>query len=118
MKTRSYAVKNLHCSGCSAVIQGQISNIAGVEAVNIDLQKQRIFLEYEEGIEDQSLLESINRIADKVEPGTVFYQKGNTPIEEEKNLWEERLEKASFIGMFVFLVIAFLVPKAAFAKIA
>lgn len=83
MKTREYAIKNLHCSGCSAVIQGTILNLPGMKGVNIDIYEGKISLQYEDDIEDQSLLERINKIADEVEPGTVFYLKEKAETEEE-----------------------------------
>lgn len=101
MKTKEYAVKNLHCSGCSAIIQGEILQISGMIGVNIDLYEEKIILQYEEDIEDESLLGKINQIADRIEPGTVFYPKG-----KEKESSEEK-EKYYTIAMFTSMVFFF-----------
>lgn len=107
MKTREYSVKNLHCSGCSAVIQAMILKLPGMAGVNIDIYEEKIFLEYEDDVEDLSLLKTINEIGNKIEPGTLFYKK-----EEDKEEGEDKREYyfkvISFTGMFLFVIAAFL----------
>lgn len=106
MKTREYSVKNLHCSGCSAVIQSMILKLPGMTGVNIDIYEEKIILEYEDDIEDVSLLKTINEIGNKIEPGTLFYKKEEEKEEENK---EDYFKIISFMGMFVFCIAAFLV---------
>lgn len=104
MKTREYAVKNLHCLGCSTIIQGNILQLPGMLGVNIDIYKEKIVLHYEDTLEEQSLLEKINKIADEVEPGTVFYIKTKENMEDEK---KEKYRKAiMFTTMLVFFIAA------------
>lgn len=107
MKTREYSVKNLHCSGCSAVIQSMILKLPGMTGVNIDIYEEKIILEYEDDIEDISLLKTINEIGNKIEPGTLFYKKEEG--KEEENKEENYFKIISFIGMFIFCITAFLV---------
>ena len=96
MKTREYSVKNLHCSGCSAVIQGMILKLPGIIGVNIDIYEEKIMLQYEDSIEDSSLLEKINEIGNRIEPGTLFYH-------EEESLEEEDEKKNFYIKVGSFL---------------
>lgn len=106
MKTREYAVKNLHCSGCSAVIQENILQLPGMVGVNIDIYKGKILIQYEDTIEDKPLLEKMNKLADAIEPGTVFYTKTNDTMEEEK---KEKYQKiAMFSAMVLFFILAYL----------
>lgn len=104
MKSREYAVKNLHCSGCSALIQGNILKLPGVLGVNIDIYEEKMLLQYEESIEEDSLLQTINQIADKIEPGTLFYKKEEG--KEEENTKEILYKSFSFLGMIVFFISA------------
>lgn len=107
MKTREYSVKNLHCSGCSAVIQGMILKLPGMIGVNIDIYEEKIMLQYEDTIEDSSLLEKINEIGNRIEPGTLFYKKEESVEnnDEKKNFY---MKICSFGGMIFFLLIALL----------
>lgn len=113
MKTREYSVKNLHCSGCSAVIQSMILKLPGMAGVNIDIYEEKIILEYEDDIEDISLLKTINEIGNKIEPGTLFYEKKETKKEEESKA-EYYFKSISFIGMFVFFITSFLINSSDF----
>src|SRR3712207_3705264 len=107
MKTREYSVKNLYCSGCSAVIQSMILKLPGMTGVNIDIYEEKIVLEYEDDIEDISLLKTINEIGNKIEPGTLFYEKEEEQ-EEEESKGEYYFKIVSFLGMFLFVIAAFL----------
>lgn len=107
MKTREYSVKNLHCSGCSAVIQGMILKLPGMIGVNIDIYEEKIMLQYEDSIEDSSLLEKINEIGNRIEPGTLFYHEEES-LEEEDEKKNFYIKVGSFVGMIFFLLIALL----------
>lgn len=112
MKTREYSVKNLHCSGCSAVIQSMILKLPGMTGVNIDIYEEKIILEYEDDVEDVSLLKTINEIGNKIEPGTLFYKKEEG--KEEENKEENYFKIISFMGMAVFFISSFLVKSSNF----
>lgn len=112
MKTREYSVKNLHCSGCSAVIQSMILKLPGMTGVNIDIYEEKIILEYEDDVEDVSLLKTINEIGNKIEPGTLFYKKEEG--KEEENKEENYFKIINFMGMAVFFISSFLVKSSNF----
>ena len=81
--------------------------------VNIDIYEEKIILEYEDDIEDISLLKTINEIGNKIEPGTLFYEKKETKKEEESKA-EYYFKSISFIGMFVFFITSFLINSSDF----
>ena len=74
IKTREYVVENLGCAGCAAKIQHEGSKIAGVINSNLDLYKKKMTIESDSSFDEESFLEKINTIADKLEPGTLIYK--------------------------------------------
>lgn len=69
-----YAVRNLHCSGCSARIEEALARLPGVTAVSIDLDTSRLRVEGE-----QPALDTMSRLADSIEPGTHFIELPELP---------------------------------------
>lgn len=92
MNIKEYDVLNLGCAGCAAKIQYEGSLIEGVLNSNLDLQKKKMFLEVEEHFDEVSFLDKINKIADKLEPGTKILVP--EAIEEEKRAEKRALELA------------------------
>lgn len=75
MNIKEYDVLNLGCAGCAAKIQYEGSLIAGVINSNLDLQKKKMTLEVKKDFDEDSFLEKINKIADRLEPGTKILKK-------------------------------------------
>lgn len=88
MNIKEYDVLNLGCAGCAAKIQYEGSLIAGVINSNLDLQKKKMTLEVEKDFDEDNFLEKINKIADKLEPGTKIQKKSmeKTKIYSIENL--------------------------------
>lgn len=61
-----YVVRNLHCAGCAARIEDDLTRLPNVDHVSIDLSTNRVRVEGSAPV----ALEDLNRIADAVEPGT------------------------------------------------
>jgi len=68
---REYVVKNLHCAGCAAKLEGAISEIEGVRGVSLNFMKKKLTVEILEE-KAKGFLEAINKLADEREPGTIF----------------------------------------------
>ncbi len=64
---RQYVVSNLHCSGCAARIAEELMQLPGIRHASIDLSINRLRLEG-----DPVNVDELIRIADTVEPGTLF----------------------------------------------
>lgn len=47
MKTESIIVANLKCSGCASTIKKELLQLAGVETVTVDNEKDQITVSYE-----------------------------------------------------------------------
>ncbi|MEI6857020.1 heavy metal translocating P-type ATPase [Psychrilyobacter sp.] len=65
-----YNVKNLHCGGCAAKIEDAVSSLSYVENANLNFMKKTLLIELKEIKEN--LLEELNKLADKLEPGTTI----------------------------------------------
>jgi len=76
-----YNVKNLHCGGCASKIEGAVGSLSYVESASLNFMKKTLFVELKEIKEN--LLEELNELADKLEPGTVIEEisiKRNTKV--------------------------------------
>lgn len=112
MLHRTYKVKNLHCAGCSALIQAEILNIDGVEGINIDIYAEKLSLDLSQDLEEKTLLQQMNQIADKIEPGASFYHKRKERKEEQEETKKTLLEKAlPWTFCLFFLALAFVVKE-------
>lgn len=117
MNIKEYDVLNLGCAGCAAKIQYEGSLIKGVLNSNLDLQKKKMFLEVEDEFDEKSFLDTINKIANRLEPGTKILIP--EAIEEEKRAEKRALELAEeekrekkeklllFIGGALFIISIF-----------
>lgn len=65
-----YNVKNLHCGGCAAKIENAVNSLSYVESASLNFMKKTLLIELKEIREN--LLEELNKLADKIEPGTVI----------------------------------------------
>ncbi len=42
METRLYVVPGMHCGHCVAAVEEEVSSVAGVESVTVDLETKRV----------------------------------------------------------------------------
>ena len=63
------------CANCAAKIEEAIKNIDGVEDANLSFLTEELKLEVKDDANPDQILEEANKIADKLEPGTVFLAK-------------------------------------------
>jgi Cd2+/Zn2+-exporting ATPase len=76
-----YNVKNLHCGGCAAKIEDAINSLSYIESANLNFMKKTLLIELKD--EKENLLEKLNKLADKLEPGTIIEEiisKTNTRV--------------------------------------
>lgn len=121
IRTREYVVENLDCAGCAAKIQHESSKLKGIINSNLDLYKKNIIVETDSSFDEESFLEQINTIADKLEPGTLIYKAEDEDDNDEARAKREKelaLEKAEekkekfllIIGAALFIISVFLKP--------
>lgn len=66
--------KNL-CANCAAKIEEAIKKMEGVNDANLSFMTDKLKLEVDEDVDPKEILVEANKIADKLEPGTVFVEK-------------------------------------------
>lgn len=66
--------KNL-CANCAAKIEEAIKKMEGVNDANLSFMTDKLKLEVDEDVDPKEILAEANKIADKLEPGTVFVEK-------------------------------------------
>ena len=76
--TKRYAVHNLRCAGCAARIEDAIAGLPGVKSAAINLDSARLRVEGE-----QPELAAMIRLADAIEPGTLFSEMDENERSEE-----------------------------------
>lgn len=57
-ETVTYTVPGMHCAHCKASVTEELSRVAGVEAVEVDLDRKLVVVRGE-GLSDQALREAI-----------------------------------------------------------
>lgn len=73
---REYEIKNLHCGGCASKIQFELDKVPEIREVNVDFYTKKLkFTIDSDNVNEDELFEKLNKIADKVEPGTHFSKK-------------------------------------------
>lgn len=71
-----YHVSNLTCANCALKIEDQIKQIQGVKDASVNLMSQQIQINAD--LNQHQLLEVVQDIADKIEPGTIISQQQET----------------------------------------
>jgi copper chaperone len=57
-ETKTYAVPGMHCGHCKAAVDRELSGVAGVVAVAVDLDSKRVTVSGED-LDDDALREAI-----------------------------------------------------------
>ena len=66
--------KNL-CANCAAKIEEAIKKMDGVNDANLSFMTDKLKLEVDDNVDPKEILAEANKIADKLEPGTIFVEK-------------------------------------------
>ncbi len=85
---KEYSIKNLHCAGCAAKLEGTFEGLDYVEEVSLNFLKKKLILKTKRS-DHHELLADLNKIADKVEPGTKIMEREEASSKREyvvKNL--------------------------------
>lgn len=69
---KEYEIENLHCGGCASKLQYELDKLDELEDVNVDFYTKKLKFILRKDISEDKLIEKLNQIADKVEPGTYF----------------------------------------------
>lgn len=106
---KEYLIENLHCSGCAAKIQYELEKLENIYDVKVDIYKSRLTFFTDKHIEDEVLfLKEINKIADKIEPGTKFKKIDSVEEHDHHHHHHHSDEKISkilmLIGIILFIV--------------
>ena len=81
-----YKVHNLSCSNCASKIEAEVNKLPGVNNASINLIGESLHID--SSVDEEMLLESIQSIADSIEPGVTFSHEDQEVIEEEgRPLW-------------------------------
>ncbi|WP_418965598.1 heavy metal translocating P-type ATPase [Cetobacterium sp.] len=69
---KEYEIINLHCGGCASKIQYELDKMENLKDVNVDFYTKKLKFTLLEEVDERELIDKLNEIADKVEPGTYF----------------------------------------------
>lgn len=91
-KQKAYSI-NIHCANCAAKIERKINELSDVDNATISILTKQLTLTAKNPDE---LLPTIQKIADKIEPGTIISQlEENTSNYKEKIYLIENLDCAN-----------------------
>ena len=107
MKKIEYKVLNLDCAGCAAKIQHKATTMQGISSAEINLYNKNFILETDEYFNEDDFLQTINKYADSIEPGTKIVAIDNNKEDINSSLEDENDEKKEkmmiIVGLIVFL---------------
>lgn len=111
MIKKEYKIKNLHCAGCAAKIQNSFERLEGVKECNIDFYNKKLYIGLESLNDKENFLDLLNRVADKIEPGTKIEDISEEINEEnmEEESEDNKKEKILLLLGIVFFIISFLI---------
>jgi copper chaperone CopZ len=67
METRTYAVPGMHCAHCEAAVTEELEGVAGVAAVDVDLETKRVTVRGD-SLDDAALVAAIDEAGYDAEP--------------------------------------------------
>ena len=107
MKKIEYKVLNLGCAGCAGKIQHKATTMQGISSAEINLYNKNFILETDEYFNEDDFLQTINKYADSIEPGTKIVAIDNNKEDINSSLEDENDEKKEkmmiIVGLIVFL---------------
>lgn len=68
MKTETFNVPAISCQHCVNAINGEVSGVAGVQSVNVDLASKLVTVKAEESVSRETLTAAINEAGYDVSP--------------------------------------------------
>ena len=84
MSEKNYKIEGLTCASCASSIEDKARDIEDLENVSIDLMNNSVKLKVKDESKRSEVLEKLNKLADKIEPGSKIKNK-NEEIEEAEN---------------------------------
>ena len=84
MKKMDLKTTGLTCANCANKIETEVNQMEEVETFTIDVINNNVKLKLKNDVKDEDILGSINKIADRIEPGAVFLGK-EEDVEEKEN---------------------------------
>ena len=127
LMTRTYAIQGMTCNGCKATVVKQLSGVAAVTKVEVDLEKEIAVITSEDTISLKLLQKALSPKYSILE-NTIFVETTNTSLSEEKSklaqlrplflvfayiflaaflmnikAWETRKFMLDFMGIFFFV---------------
>ncbi len=82
---KEYDIINLHCGGCASKIQYELDRLENLKDVNVDFYTKKLKFTLINNQDESELLQKLNEIADKVEPGTYFQSTSSQEKFTEEN---------------------------------
>lgn len=85
MIIEEYELSNLDCASCGSKIEGKISEMEGVDSVNLDFINKRLTITYSEKVDNA--LQRLNQIAQQIEPDVQVNAKSTETAEKIAKPW-------------------------------
>ena len=85
--THTYNVSGMTCRGCQAKVEGQLSKVAGVKDVNIDLAKGEATIDMDKHIATTELKAALKDYPKYLLSEAHHQQPAVTPVDEETKSW-------------------------------
>lgn len=105
MKEVNLKVNGLSCASCASSIESSAKDIKELENVTIDLMNNNVKIRIANNSDEEKILKELNKLADKIEPGTkIAYKDKNQVIEDKKDYTLYRIIIASILLLFGLLI--------------
>ncbi len=101
MKELELKVTGLACASCAANIEKQAKEISDLQDVSIDLMNNNVKIKISDKSKEKEILEKLNKLADKIEPGSKIAYKSLDSVEVIKK--DYTLARIIFSTLFLGL---------------
>ena len=66
MKKLKLTIEGMHCASCASNVERSLKNVKGVKSVNIGIMTKKGFVEVEDNVKDEDLINAVKKVGYKV----------------------------------------------------
>ncbi len=81
MNKKIFQVKGMHCASCAGVIEQTVKKLDGISDASVNFASEKLFVKYDHPIEDQKIIEAVEKTGYKIAPNDTDMMPGENMME-------------------------------------